>query len=111
MRSVITYTLYKILMLSTSYENSMMRWTGRVARMQKKRKPYRLSEGKPTGKRPLERPSNIWEDNIIMDLGEKGRDGMGCRSVRKEETEKGKIRHNVERKPKNTARFIFHVAK
>ena len=24
--------------------------------------------GKPTGKRPLERPSRRWEDNIRMDL-------------------------------------------
>ena len=28
--------------------------------------------GKPTGKRPLERPRNRWEDNIRMDLKEMG---------------------------------------
>ena len=28
--------------------------------------------GKPTGKRPLRRPSGRWEDNIRMDLEEKG---------------------------------------
>ena len=31
--------------------------------------------GKPEGKRPLGRPRRIWEDNIEMDLQEKG---CGC---------------------------------
>ena len=29
--------------------------------------------GKPEGKRPLERPTHRWEDNIKMDLQEMGR--------------------------------------
>jgi hypothetical protein len=29
---------------------------------------YRISVGKPEGKRPLRRPRFIWEDNIEMDL-------------------------------------------
>jgi hypothetical protein len=90
MRSFITYILYKLLMKSTRYEKAMMRWTGHVASMQEKRKTYRLLAGKPAGKRPLRRPSRIWEDNIRMDFGEKGLDRMGCKSVRKEETDKGK---------------------
>jgi hypothetical protein len=32
--------------------------------------------GKPEGKRPLERPRGRWVDNIKMDLGEPGWDGM-----------------------------------
>jgi hypothetical protein len=32
--------------------------------------------GKPEGKRPLGRPRRRWEDNIKMDLREKGWGGM-----------------------------------
>jgi hypothetical protein len=32
--------------------------------------------GKPEGKRPLGRPRRRWVDNIKMDLGEIGWDGM-----------------------------------
>jgi hypothetical protein len=32
--------------------------------------------GKPGGKRPLERPRHKWEDNIRVDLAEKGWDYM-----------------------------------
>jgi hypothetical protein len=32
--------------------------------------------GKPDGKRPLERPRRRWVDNIKMDFGEIGCDGM-----------------------------------
>jgi len=33
---------------------------------------YRVSVGKPEGKRPLGRPRRKWEDNIKMDLQEVG---------------------------------------
>jgi hypothetical protein len=33
---------------------------------------YRVLEGKPGGKRPLERPRRRWENNIKMDLQELG---------------------------------------
>jgi hypothetical protein len=33
---------------------------------------YRLSVGKPEGKRPVRRPRRMWEDNIKMDLREIG---------------------------------------
>jgi hypothetical protein len=45
-----------------------MRWAGHVARMGEKRNVYRLSVGKPEGKRPLGRPRRRWMDNIKMDL-------------------------------------------
>jgi hypothetical protein len=37
-----------------------------------KRKAYRISVGKPEGKRPLGRPKRRWVDNIKMDLREIG---------------------------------------
>jgi hypothetical protein len=49
-----------------------MRWSGHVARMEKKMNAYRLLAGKPGGKRPLGRSRRMWVDNIRMDLGEVG---------------------------------------
>jgi hypothetical protein len=43
--------------------------------MREKRGVYRVLVGKPEDKRPLGRPSRTWEDNIKMDLREKGIDG------------------------------------
>jgi hypothetical protein len=40
--------------------------------MGEKRNVYRLLEGKPEGKRPLENPRRRWIDNIKMDLLEVG---------------------------------------
>jgi hypothetical protein len=37
---------------------------------------YRILVGKPEGKRQLGRPKGRWEDNIKMDLGEIGWDGI-----------------------------------
>jgi hypothetical protein len=37
---------------------------------------YRILVGKPEGKRPLGRPRRRWVDNMKMDLGEIGWDGM-----------------------------------
>jgi hypothetical protein len=36
---------------------------------------YRVSVGRPEGKRPPGRTRRMWEDNIKMDLGEIGNDG------------------------------------
>jgi hypothetical protein len=47
------------------------RWEGHVARMEK-RNAYRISMGKPEGKRPLRRPRRRWEHNIKIDLREIG---------------------------------------
>jgi hypothetical protein len=49
-----------------------MKWVGHVERMGEKRNTYRLSVGKPDGKRPLGRPCCRWIDNIKMDLLEIG---------------------------------------
>jgi hypothetical protein len=53
-----------------------MRWAGHVARMGQKLNAYRILVGKPEGKRPLRRRRRRWEDNIKIDLGEVGWDGM-----------------------------------
>ena len=44
-----------------------VRWVGHVARVEEKKKAYRVLVGKSEGKRAL-RPGLIWEDNIKMDL-------------------------------------------
>jgi hypothetical protein len=41
-----------------------------------KRNAYRILVGKLEGKRPLGRPRCRWEDNIKMDLRERGWGGM-----------------------------------
>jgi hypothetical protein len=43
--------------------------------MGERRGAYRALVGKPEGRRPLERPSRRWEDNIKMDLREVGWEG------------------------------------
>ena len=50
-----------------------MRLAGHVARMGERRGVYRVSVGKPEGKRLLERPRRRWDYNIMVDLQE-----MGC---------------------------------
>ena len=47
-------------------------WTGHVARMEEGRSAFKMLTGKPTGKRPLGRPTRSWKDNIRMDLEEIG---------------------------------------
>ena len=49
-----------------------LRCAGHVARMEEGRSAFKILIGKPTGKRPLGRPSRRWEDNIRMDLEEIG---------------------------------------
>ena len=43
---------------------------GHVARMEEGRSAFKISTGKPTGKRPLGRSRRRWEKNIRMDLEE-----------------------------------------
>ena len=49
-----------------------LRWAGHVARMEEGRSAFKILTGKPTGKKPLGRPSSRWEDNIRMDREEIG---------------------------------------
>jgi hypothetical protein len=57
-------------------ESRRMRWgAGYVARMGEGRSVYRVSVGRPEGKRPLGRLRGRCEDNIKMCLREIGMDG------------------------------------
>jgi hypothetical protein len=53
-----------------------MKWAGYVARLGEKRNAYRIFVGNPEGKRLLGRQRCRWMDNIKMDLGEIGWDGI-----------------------------------
>jgi 3-oxoacyl-ACP reductase-like protein len=55
---------------------SRTRWVGHVARVGGSRGVYRVLVGKAEGKRPLGRPRHRWEDDIKMDLWERGCVGM-----------------------------------
>jgi hypothetical protein len=50
-------------------------WAGHVARIEEGKGIYRVSIGRPEGKRPLGRPRSRWEDNMKIDLREIGIDG------------------------------------
>ena len=45
-----------------------MRWAGHVAGVGERRGVYRVSMGKPEGKRPLGRPRRRGEESIKMDI-------------------------------------------
>jgi len=68
--------LYSSLDIVRVIKSRRMRWAEHVACMEEGRGVYRVSVGKPEGKRPLGRPRRIWEDNIKMDLQEVGCGGM-----------------------------------
>jgi hypothetical protein len=53
-----------------------MKLEGQLARMGKKRNPYRILVGKPEERRPLRRPRRRWVDYIKMDFREIEWDGM-----------------------------------
>jgi hypothetical protein len=52
-----------------------MKWARHVAHMGEGRGIYRPLDGRPEGKRPLERPRRKWEYNMKLDLREIGIDG------------------------------------
>ena len=49
-----------------------LRCARHVARIEEGRSGFKILTGKPTEKRPLERPRRRWEGNIKMDLEEIG---------------------------------------
>jgi hypothetical protein len=51
---------------------SRIRWAGHVACMRDRGGAYTVLVRRPEGKRPLERPTHRWEDNIKTDLQEVG---------------------------------------
>jgi hypothetical protein len=64
------HNLYSSPDIITQIKSRRMRWARHVAR--REGKVYRVSVGKPQGKRPLGRQRSRWEDGIRMDLGEIG---------------------------------------
>jgi transcription termination factor 2 len=60
----------------TMIKSRRMRWAGHLARMGETRNVYSILVEKSEGKRPLGRPRRKWVDNIKMDLGGIGWDGM-----------------------------------
>jgi hypothetical protein len=49
-----------------------MRWAGYVADMGANMNAYRVLVGKPEGKIPLGKPRHRWDNNVKMDLRERG---------------------------------------
>jgi hypothetical protein len=70
------HILYSSPNITRQIKSRRMMWAGHVARMGEEMNVYRVSMGKPEGKRPLGRPRHRWEDGIRMDLRE-----IGCGSV------------------------------
>ena len=52
-----------------------IKWSGHVSRMGDRRGAYRVSVGRPEGRRPIERRKARWEDNIKIDFQDVG---WGC---------------------------------
>ena len=48
-----------------------MRWVWHVACMKEKKNAYKILVRKPEGRRPIGRPTHMWED-IKVDLKDKG---------------------------------------
>jgi hypothetical protein len=69
------HSLYSSPNIVRVIKSRRMRGVGHVARMEERRGVYRVLVGKPECKRPLGRPRRRWEDNIKLDLREKGIDG------------------------------------
>ena len=67
------HALYSSPNIIRNLKSRRLIWTGKVAYIEQSRNAYRVSVGKPEGKRPLGRPRCRWEDNIEMDLRK-----MGC---------------------------------
>jgi hypothetical protein len=55
----------------------MMRWAGHITRIGEKRDAYRISIGKPEGKRPPGRPRRSSVDNNKLDYGDIDRGSYG----------------------------------
>jgi hypothetical protein len=62
------YALYSSPNIIRVIKSRRLRWAGHVACMGERRGAYRALVGKPEGRRPLEKPTRRWEDNIKLDL-------------------------------------------
>jgi hypothetical protein len=69
------HSLYSSPNIVRVIKSRKMRWAGHVARIGEGRGVYRVSVGRPEGKKPLGRPRRRWGDNIKINLRERGIDG------------------------------------
>jgi hypothetical protein len=69
------HSLYSSPNIVRVIKSRRMRWAGHVALMDEGRGVYRVLVRRSEGKRLLGRPRRRWEDNIKMNLREKGIDG------------------------------------
>jgi hypothetical protein len=70
------HSLYSSLNIVRVIKSRRLRWAGHVAHMGEGKGVYRVSVGRPEGKRSLGRHRHRWEDNIKLDLREIGIDGV-----------------------------------
>jgi hypothetical protein len=70
------HSLYSSPNIVRVIKSRRMRWAGHVARMGEGRGIYRVFVGRPEGKKSLGRPRRRWADNIKMDFGERGINGV-----------------------------------
>ena len=61
------HSLYRSFNIVRVIKSRRLTWAGHVA-LEEGSSAFKILTGKPTGKRPLERPRRRWEDNIRMDL-------------------------------------------
>ena len=66
------HSLYRPPNIVRVIKSRRLRWAGHVARMEEGGSAFKILAGKPTGRRPLERPRRRWEDNIRVNLKEIG---------------------------------------
>ena len=66
------FSVYPVFYIVGVIKSIRLRWAGHVARMEEGRGGFKMLTGKPTGKRPLERPRCRWKDNIRMNVKEIG---------------------------------------
>ena len=63
--------LYSLPNIIRVIKSRIMRWSGHVARIAKRRGAHRVLVDRPEGRRPLGKPKRGWEDNKmdIRDVG------------------------------------------
>ena len=64
------HSLYRSPNIVRVIKSRRLRWAEHVDRMEEGRSAFKILTGKPT--EPLRRPRRRWEDNIRMDLEERG---------------------------------------
>ena len=66
------HSLYRSLYIVRVIKSRRLRWAGYAARMEEGRYTLKILTGKPTGKRPLGRPTSRLADCIRIDLKDIG---------------------------------------